>query len=150
MFTNRTKKTFLTEEENEVIMTCIREHELRTSGEIRICIESRCSYMDPIERAKELFLELNMWKTPERNGVLIYIAYKDKDFALLGDEAIFKEAHPGFWATESKRLGYYFFHHHFVKGITTCVTNVGDELEKHFPRKGEKKNELPDEIIFGK
>lgn len=150
MFFDRNSKPFLSNEETELVLTCIRENEKSTSGEIRLCIESKCKYVDPIERARELFIQLKMYNTTDRNAVLIYIAYQDKDFALFSDAAIFNKASLLFWQKESKRLSYHFFHHQYVEGITECVTNVGDELKKHFPWEGEKKNELPDEIIFGK
>ena len=34
-----------------------------TSGEVRVFVENRCSYMDAIDRAKEIFAELKMDET---------------------------------------------------------------------------------------
>ncbi len=150
MFFDRNRKPFLSNEETEQVLKCIRENEQSTSGEIRIFIESHCPFMNPIDRAKELFSKLKMYNTVDRNAILIYIAHKDKDFALFADGAIFEKAPHLFWKEESRRLSYHFFHNQYVEGITDCIANVGTQLKKQFPWEGEKKNELPDEIIFGK
>jgi uncharacterized membrane protein len=150
MFFNRHVKPFLTETEIASVLACVRANEDGTSGEIRICIERRCPYMDPLDRARELFYQLKMYETTHRNAVLIYISHLDKDFALFGDGAIYEKAEKDFWQKEAKRLSYHFFHHEEAKGIATCVQHVGDMLRIHFPFEGIKKNELPDEIVFGK
>lgn len=144
------KKQFLTKEETEIILQSVRTNEAKTSGEIRICIESHCPYMDSIERAKEIFLQLKMYNTKNRNAVLIYIAHKDKDFALFGDVHIINKMERTFLANESKALAIHFFAKNYVVGLTNCIEHLGTELNKHFPSHGEQKNELPDEIIFGK
>lgn len=150
MFFKRTNKDFLSKEETGQILESIRLNEQSTSGEIRLCIESHCSFMDPVLRARELFYGLKMYNTTDRNAVLIYIAHKDRDFAIFGDGAIYQQVEASFWKAETKRLAYHFFHHKYKDGITQCVNQIGIQLNKYFPWEGEKKNELPDEIIFGK
>jgi uncharacterized membrane protein len=144
------KKQFLTKEETDTILQSIRVNEAKTSGEIRICIESNCPYMDSVERAKEIFVQLKMYNTKNRNAVLIYIAHKDKDFALFGDVNIFNKMERTFLANESKALARHFFTKNYVVGLSNCIEHLGAELNKHFPPQGEQKNELPDDIIFGK
>lgn len=150
MFFSRNTKPFLTETENEKILDLIRREESSTSGEIRLFIESKCMYMDPLRRAKELFYALKMNLTDDRNAILIYIAHQDKDFALFGDGGIFKKAPISFWTEEAKRLNFHFYHKNYMDGILQCIKQVGNCLQTHFPFEGEKKNELPDDIIFGK
>ena len=151
MFWNITSApAFLTPEEIENIMQSVRANEKNTSGEIRICIESKCAYMDPLHRAQEIFQELKMYNTANRNAVLIYIAYLDRDFCLFGDKAIYEKTSPNFWYTESRKLGLAFYEKQFVKGLIRCIEQIGAELTQHFPHHGENKNELPDEIVFGK
>lgn len=146
----RTPKPFYTETEIKQILESIKSNEEITSGEIRICVESKCKYMDPMDRVRELFYQLKMYETTHRNAVLIYIAYLDKDFALFGDGAIFEKVNANFWDQESKMLSKAFHERHYVDGVIQTIKNVGKELSIHFPQKGEKKNELPDEIVFGK
>lgn len=148
MFRRRTH--LFSKEEIEAITEVIRQCEAETSGEIRLFIERRCAYMDPIDRAKELFLSLQMQQTVNRNGVLIYIAFVDHDFAILGDRNIYQAAPPAFWQAESKALSAAFHRKDYRAGITHCIQQVGNLLSKHFPPHHEAKNELPDDIIFGK
>jgi uncharacterized membrane protein len=150
MFLTRHRKNFLSQEEIDIVLNCIRENEQNTSGEIRLYIETHCSYVDPVQRAKEIFLQLKMYETPQRNAVLIYIAHQDRDFALFSDGALFKVAPHAFWKKESDRLAAHFYQKNYLKGLLECIAHVGEQLRNYFPSKGETKNELPDEIIFGK
>jgi uncharacterized membrane protein len=150
MIFGRNSKPFLSEHEMEAVLNSIRENERGTSGEIRIFIESKCEFVDPIIRAYQIFHELQMSNTIHRNAVLVYIAHKDKDFALFGDKEIYEKANPNFWDQERKRLAYHFHKHEHAEGIIECVNQIGQTLKDIFPSHGEHKNELPDEIIFGK
>jgi uncharacterized membrane protein len=141
---------FLNKSEIETILQDVRTNELRTSGEIRIFIESKCPWMDPMHRAAEIFHELKMFQTAHRNAVLIYIAYKDHDFALYGDKEIYGKAGNNFWMQTAKKLSHAFYHKQQVEGIRSCVKELGTLLHTHYPHHGEQKNELPDEIVFGK
>jgi|688.fasta_scaffold126616_3 uncharacterized membrane protein len=150
MFFKRALKPFLSQPEIELVLDAIRDNEKETSGEIRLWIESKCIYVNPLDRARELFHQLKMFNTTHRNAILIYIAHEDHDFALFGDYAIHKKVKQEFWNQEAKRLCYHFFHHQEAEGIQKCIDKVGEQMHLHFPFEGLKKNELPDEIVFGK
>lgn len=146
------KKPFFTEEENEKIIHSIQEAEMQTSGEIRIFVESRCKYVDALDRAKEIFANLEMEKTELRNGVLFYLALKDRQLAIFADKGI-HEATGGdkYWKDAVKEILSVFSKDNITKGITTSIYKIGDALKTHFPYDKEiDKNELPDEIVFGK
>ena len=74
MFSLFKKKDFFTAEEQQLITDAIQNAERMTSGEVRVFVESKCSYMDAIDRAAELFFQLEMQKTDDRNAVLVYVA----------------------------------------------------------------------------
>jgi uncharacterized membrane protein len=39
----------------------------------------------------------------------------------------------------------------YAEGIRDCVADIGDALHEHFPfNKDADKNELPDDIVFGR
>lgn len=142
---------FFSPQDNERIVAAIREAEKKTSGEIRVYIESRCRFVDPVDRAIELFYGLKMDQTAEHNGVLLYIAIKDHQLAIYGDEGIHKKVGTEFWNEEVKHILREFNADHYADGIIEIVKEVGEALQNHFPYHGEEdKNELPDEIIFGK
>jgi uncharacterized membrane protein len=84
----RKKRSFFTEEETKLIVKAIRHAEHQTSGEVRVFVESRCSWVDAIDRAAEVFFALKMDKTEQRNAVIVYVAVKDRQLAVFGDEGI--------------------------------------------------------------
>ncbi|MEY2586203.1 MAG: hypothetical protein RLY11_52 [Bacteroidota bacterium] len=144
------KKSFFSKEDEERMVQAIRFAEKQTSGEVRIFVESHCSYIQPIDRAKELFAELKMTATKDRNGVLLYFAMKDRQMAIWGDEGIHQKMGQGFWEKEVAKILADFKKEHFVEGICNMIQAVGEALKKNFPYASDDKNELDDTIVFGK
>lgn len=145
------KKTFFTDAEKQRVVEAIRSAEQRTSGEVRVYVESRNAYMDPMDRAAEIFYNLKMDKTDDRNAVLLYIAVKDKQLALFGDEGIYKATGEEYWNNAVRNMLMEIKAHDIIGGMVHCITTVGEALHEKFPyNKLEDKNELPDEIVFGK
>jgi uncharacterized membrane protein len=145
------KKPFFTEEQNEKIVNAIRNAEMQTSGEVRIFVENRCKYVDALDRAKQLFDNLEMGKTQLRNGVLFYIAIKDRQLAIYADKGIHEAAGPDYWKTSVKDILSVFSRENITEGIIASISKIGQALKTYFPyEKKIDKNELPDEIIFGK
>lgn len=145
------KKEFFSEEEKEEIVHAIKDAEVQTSGEIRVYIESHCRFIDPVERAVEVFNSLQMDKTDLRNAVLIYVALKDRQLAVYGDSGIHEKTGDEFWKAAVDIMLHHFNKENYSKGISHIVTEIGDTLKLYFPYdKDTDKNELPDEIIFGK
>ena len=149
-FLRRTKKLF-SDEENHLIVKAIRKAEKTTSGEVRVFVESRCSWMDAMDRAAELFFGLQMDKTEQRNGVLVYVALKDRQLAVFGDEGIHQKLGEAYWKKAVAEMIARFNKDDYALGIAECVIQVGEALTAHFPYdRDTDRNELPDEIIFGK
>ena len=144
-------KPFFSPEENEKIIHAIREAETQTSGEVRIFVENRCKYVDALDRAKQIFDNLEMGKTDLRNGVLFYIAIKDKQLAIFADKGIHEATGADYWTNSVKEILSVFSKENITEGITTSIFKIGQALKTHFPYNQEiDKNELPDEIVFGK
>ena len=151
MFSFFKKKSFFSEDEKKQIVDAIRIAERRTSGEVRLFVESRCKYMDPLDRAAEIFFNLKMNETTDRNAVLLYIAMKDRQLAVFGDEGIHKKVGSDYWNKEINLLISEFNTAHYGDGISQCVKDIGEALHQYFPFDNDTdKNELPDDIIFGK
>jgi uncharacterized membrane protein len=145
------RKEFFTPEEKTRIVEAIRNAERMTSGEVRVFVESRCSYVDAIDRAAELFYNLQMDETGDRNAVLLYVAMKDHQLAVFGDEGIHKKVGEVYWNAEVQKMISSFNKENFADGIKEAVTDIGEALTKHFPYNNDTdKNELPDDIVFGK
>jgi uncharacterized membrane protein len=149
-FLSGKKESFFTKEEEERMVEAIRSAEKQTSGEIRLFIEQRCAFINPLDRAKEVFAELEMFKTKDRNAVLLYIATKDHQLAVLGDEGIYQKMGQAFWDSEVKLILSEFKQHHFIDGVCKIIGDVGVALKENFPYESDDKNELDDGIVYGK
>ncbi len=145
------KKEFFSPEENEKIIQSIRSAEKSTSGEVRIFVERHCRFIDPLDRALEIFSELKMENTIDRNAVLLYVAVKDRQLAIYADKGINEKMGTQFWEEEVNKMLLQFDKLNYTNGIAHCINDIGKALEENFPyNKQEDKNELPDEIIFGR
>ena len=145
------KEEFFTTEQKQQLIEAIQNAEKRTSGEVRLFVESKCRFIDPMDRAKEIFLQLGMEKTDERNATLVYIAVKDRQAAILGDAGIHQKVGQEYWEAEVKKMLLYFRQQQLTEGLCQVINDIGEALHFYFPYSSEHdKNELPDEIIFGK
>ena len=115
----------LSEKERQQILATIAAAEKNTSGEIRLFVEDVCGE-NVLDRAAYIFDKLGMKNTKDRNGVLFYLAFESRQFAILGDAGI----------------------HAIVKGLTIGIEMSGKALKTHFPYQSNDKNELSDDIVF--
>lgn len=141
-------KDFLSEADQKKIVDAIKEAELNTSGEIRVHIESYCKG-SVLDRAAYIFKKLKMHKTNLRNGVLFYLAYKDRKFAILGDAGINAKVPENFWDEIKERMAAKFREGKFAEGLSEGIIESGNQLKKHFPYQTDDVNELSDDISFG-
>lgn len=137
-------------QEKETILNAIHSAEHASSGEVRVYIESRCHFVDPVDRAKEVFHRLRMEATRERNAVLLYVAMKDRQLAVWGDTGVHEKVGDAFWSAQIKHILHHFTQDHYALGIAHIVQEIGQVLGHYFPHIDGAKNELPDDIVFGK
>ena len=142
---------FFTVTELQTIVTAIKDAERRTSGEIRLHLESKLpeDSENALDRAAAVFIELELQKTNNRNGVLFYLAIDDHHLAILGDSGIHRAANKGFWEEEKELILSYFRKGEFVEGLVHGIKEAGERLSMAFPANREDINELPDEVSFG-
>lgn len=138
---------FSAEQQNE-IREAIRKAERKTSGEIRVHVETSLDG-DVMDRAAWIFKMTGMHRTELRNGVLLYLAVKDHKFAIIGDSGINAVVPENFWDSIRDHLVERFSTGKFAEGITEAVLIAGEQLGEHFPRAAGDINELPDDISFG-
>ncbi len=145
------KPAFFTDAEKHRIVEAIRHAEQQTSGEVRVYVESKTPYVETMDRAAEVFFDLKMDKTDHRNAVLLYIATTHKELALFGDEGIYNQTGELFWNNAVKKMMSDFNEDDICEGMVQCIKMIGETLKEKFPyNRSEDKNELPDEIVFGK
>ena len=138
-----------TSAQKKFIVNAIKRAELNTSGEIRVHIENTCKG-DVLDRAADVFAMLKMHKTELRNGVLFYLAVKDKQFGILGDAGINAVVPDDFWESIKENMVEFFKKGDFSTGLVKGIDMAGEKLKEHFPYQKDDVNELPDEISFGK
>ena len=144
-----TAEKYFTEDVRKSVNDAIASAEKQTSGEIRLFIENNC-LVDVLDRAAFLFKELKMDATAERNGVLFYLAMKSRKFAILGDAGINSRVPADFWEHIKSEMQKHFVKEDFSRGLTIGISMAGEALKKYFPYAKGDKNELSDDIVFGK
>lgn len=137
----------MSRQEVELIKQAIEEAESRTSAEIRVVVERRCR-KDPYERAVEYFNRLEMYRTAQRNGVLIYVARNSRHFAIIGDEGIHSKVGKKFWEEVAGEMRGMLSRGGFAEAIRQGVKRAGEVLARYFPRGSDDVNELPNEVVY--
>lgn len=133
--------------EQDKIAKAIADAEQATSGEIRIAIDKHCEG-DAYEKAVDYFAKLNMDKTAQRNGVLIYLAHADHKFAIIGDTGINRVVPDNFWETTKVAMNAHFANGSLADGIVAGVALAGEKLALFFPYQAGDINELPNDIVY--
>ncbi|WP_109077072.1 TPM domain-containing protein [Aggregatibacter kilianii] len=126
--------------------------EQQTSAEFRIFIErkipQKTTALSAYERALQVFAELEMQHTAAHNGVLIYIAFQDRQCAIVGDIGIHQYVGDDFWQTQCDLMITRFKQKQYTQGILTAMQNIGAKLAQHFPIQPDDRDELDNEVII--
>jgi len=138
----------LSEDQESLILKAIRSAERKTSGEIRVHIESHCGG-HPVERAEVLFHYLGMHQTDLQNGVLFYLALKDRKFSIIGDKAIDAKVPAEFWETIRDEMRPLLANNQIELALEVGIRKAGEALSIYFPYQKDDINELSDEISYG-
>lgn len=139
------KVQFINQEEELLIINAIENAENETSGEIRVHIENHTE-LKPLERAQEVFFQLEMDKTVLKNGVLFYVGVSDHSFAIIGDKGINEVVEDDFWECTKDVVIEHFKKGEFQKGLSNGITRAGERLKEFFPKENQNPNELTNEI----
>ena len=141
-------KKIFSQAQKDAIVSAINEAEKNTSGEVRVHIESSFKG-DVLDQAAFIFKKLGMLKTEQRNGVLFYLAVKNKAFAILGDAGINEKVHDDFWEETKSLMQKEFQTGNMTEGLVKGILLAGEKLKEHFPYQTDDENELSDDISFG-
>ncbi len=141
-------KEFLHKLQHDRIVRAIAEAEKKTSGEIRVFIQHG-QLDDPVAEARRQFEKLGMTATGDRNAVLIFVAPRSQKFAVIGDRGIHERCGDRYWLELVEKMRTHFKGENFTDAIVHAITQTGDLLAQHFPRRPDDRNELPDAIEEG-
>jgi uncharacterized membrane protein len=140
----------LTPAQEAALVAAIKQAELQTSGEIRLHLEDKCPTPEPLDRAAQVFAELKMHRTQLRNGVLFYLAWQTRQFAVVGDAGINATVPDEFWETVKETVVEHFRQEQYVAGLERGIKLVGEQLRQFFPYNAATDvNELADDISYG-
>ena len=142
----------LSASDKQLLVQAIQSAEKTTSGEIRVYVENRIpKNMDALQRAAEKFTKHKMGNTQEKNGVLVYVAVKDKKLAIYGDQGIHEKVGEAYWNQQVQDMIAHFKNSNYVQGMVQAIDSIGKALTNHFPYdRITDDNELSDEIMIGK
>lgn len=138
---------FISPEEGKRITEAIAEAERHTSGEICVHVTPKCSG-DMMKKAEQKFNKLGLYKTERRNAVLLFIAYKSRKFAIVGDTGINKVVPADYWHQEKETLAKFLKAQRPADGICEVVRQLGESLSKYFPEEKNDINEISNEVTF--
>ncbi len=141
-------ENFLSIKEEQEIVDAICSAEKNTSGEVRVHLEKSTS-IPAMQRAQEVFFQLEMQKTKYSNAVLLYVAVENKLFAICGDKGINDVVPDNFWETTKLVIANNFQRGNFKQGLVDGILLAGNQLKKYFPYESGDINELPNEISIG-
>ena len=129
------------------VVDAIGEAEKMTSGEIRVHITPKCGN-DVMKDAAKTFDRLKMYKTRHRNGVLIYVAFESRKFAILGDAGINAVVPENYWEQEKDTLLEHLKASDPATGLCKVIASVGEKLKTYFPGEDDDENELSNDISY--
>jgi len=125
-------KSFAKHLQHDGIVEAIKAAELRTTGKIHVTISPKHTDT-PMAAAQAEFMRLGLDKSPDRNGVLIFVAPRAHKFAVIGDTAVHAQCGDFFWRELADAMAGYFRQGEFTFGIIHGVQKAGELLAEHFP-----------------
>ncbi len=95
---------------------------------------ARHKVAEPVPAAGHYFQQLGMAKSAHRNGVLIFLAPRSRNFAVIGDQAVHEKCGDAFWTGLAQAMGSHFRRGTFTDGLVHGIERAGELLAAHFPR----------------
>ena len=133
-------QSLLSASEREEIASAIEESEKHHTGEIAVAIESRLPWVylkrraRARERAWNAFGKLQVWDTPQNNGVLIYLLYADKRIEIVADRALAEVIPQEQWDAWVHTLYEGAANQTWCAGILTVIQQLDVHMRAHFPQ----------------
>lgn len=99
-------------------------------------------------RAVKAFFEKGLYRTRDETGVLIFISLLERKVWILGDRGINARIRPESWGSLAADLAAGIRGGRACSALCAVIASCGEELGRHFPKKPDIGNELPDEVIL--
>ena len=141
-------RAILSDDDLEAVTRAVAEAERHTSAEVRVHLDHSCEG-DALQQAIKVFERLGMHRTAARNGVLVYISVTDRKLAVIGDKGIHERVGAAYWQGLIAAVRQRLRQQQPRDGLLHAIAEVGRELCRHFPRRPDDKNELPNHVSLG-
>ncbi|MBN1533849.1 MAG: hypothetical protein JXA20_14355 [Spirochaetes bacterium] len=99
------------------------------------------------ERTLRAFYEKGLYRTRDETGILLFISLLERRVWILGDRGINEKIPAGFWDERAGELTAGIRAGRRGKAVCDVIGRCAGELARHFPRKPDDTNELPDEVM---
>ena len=138
----------------DAIQREIQAQEKTHRGEICFVIEAELTTshlwhdVHSRQRARELFASRGVWNTEENNGVLIYVLLAERRVEIVADRGIATRVEASRWEAICREMEGFFAAGRYEEGAIAGVRGVAQLLEKEYPGRGARRNELPDRPVL--
>jgi uncharacterized membrane protein len=139
------------ERDLDEIAAAVGRVESATTAEVRVHLERAVpGAKATLGRAQEVFRRLQMHKTRDRNGVLVYLALDDRKLAIVGDAAIHARVGGAYWEAVRDLMVRHLRAEAPRDAVVHAVEDLGRVLAQHFPRgPGDDPDELSNDVSTG-
>jgi uncharacterized membrane protein len=126
----------------DAIERAVGASEAQHRGEIRFAIEAALDvralrrHETPRDRAREVFAELRVWDTHERNGVLIYILIAERVVEIVADRGFEGRVSAEEWQAVCTAIEAAYREGRWRDGALLGIDAVTQLLVREFPRTG--------------
>ena len=127
----------------EAVEASERKHraEIRVAIEVALDLQTILGLRSARQRALEVFTELNVWDTVERNGVLIYVLLAERDVEIVADSGFDGRVDESEWQRVCTVIERDFAAGRWRDGVLRGIEAVTVVLERAFPAIGNNPNE---------
>lgn len=99
------------------------------------------------ERAVRAFFEQGLHRTRDETGILVFISLLEHKVWILGDRGINEKIPLQEWQELARELSRGIGEGRACDALCRTIELCGQELSLHFPRRGDDRNELSDELL---
>jgi len=124
----------------DAIEAAVASSEAKHRGEIRFAIEAALDvralrrHETPRDRALEVFSELRVWNTHERNGVLVYVLLAERVVEIVAGRGLDGRVSAEEWRQVCAAIETEFGAGHWLEGARVGIDAVTRLLVREFPR----------------
>lgn len=114
---------------------------------LRYFIPAAVAKEEVSQRAYALFLQHNVHRTPERNGIILYVSLLERRAEIIGDIGIHQKVGEDFWRQIISTLVADVPRRGLKTALTQAIDSCGQTLSTHFPKTASGQDDLPNKLI---